>query len=170
MRDGFSHYSFGRRLLHPHWHSGVGRVGAAMTHSERQSISPRTLSDEAKAARRVTLWAMDHYRIANGDALYQEIYSELRRHRLRAEVGDDRERLGAAAIAFVKWALREGAWQGCDLDGGAMQDKAEELGLIVKEPYDPEKHGPNDIDAEPGDDWYVFAPAIRQAGKESKNG
>ncbi len=58
---------------------------------------------------------------------------------------------------FVAWALREGAWSGGDLNGGDIQDIAEQNGLIRKVPYDPDAHGPNDVDAEPGDDWYVLA-------------
>lgn len=68
---------------------------------------------------------------------------------------------GAAASAkFVKWALQEGTWEGCDLDGYDIQKKATELGLIVRVPYDPEKHGESEYDIEPGDDWYVLADNI----------
>src|SRR4051812_13229803 len=30
---------------------------------------------------------------------------------------------------FFRWAMREGPWEGGDLDGGSIQDKAESLGL-----------------------------------------
>lgn len=66
---------------------------------------------------------------------------------------------------FLRWAVREGAWEGNDLDGAAVQEKAQALGLIVKEAYDPEKHGEPVVDfveVEPGDDWFVFAPGISQ--------
>jgi len=33
--------------------------------------------------------------------------------------------------AFAKWALQEGVWEGCELDGSDIQDKAVELGLLV---------------------------------------
>jgi hypothetical protein len=59
----------------------------------------------------------------------------------------------------------EGPFDGCDLDGGSVQDKAEALGLIVKEPYDPAKHGDNDCDIEPGQDWFVFAPGLKSKGR-----
>jgi len=45
---------------------------------------------------------------------------------------------------FVKWALDTGPFDGCELDGGDVQAKAEELGLIV-----PAEHRP---------DWWVFSP------------
>lgn len=77
--------------------------------------------------------------------------------RIAAQQDGGRE---SAAVAFVKWALQEGSWQGADLDGGSVQDKAESLGLIVKTQYDPEKHGPHDY-AEPGYDWYVFSDLLR---------
>jgi hypothetical protein len=56
---------------------------------------------------------------------------------------------------FAKWCLKE-SWDGCGLDGGEVQDKAVSLGIIKQVPYDPDKHGPNNWDAEPGDPWYVL--------------
>jgi len=35
---------------------------------------------------------------------------------------------------FVDYILQEGSWQGCDIDGGDAQDKAEQLGLIELRP------------------------------------
>ena len=64
---------------------------------------------------------------------------------------------------FVRWAMQEGAWDGCDLDGGSIQEKALELGLIVQTTYDPEKHGDADYCPEPGDEWYELAPEIQSA-------
>ena len=62
---------------------------------------------------------------------------------------------------FFKWAMREGPWQGCDLDGASVQDKAQTLGLIIKVPFDPERHeDKSGVDPAPGDDWFVFAPGI----------
>ncbi len=66
---------------------------------------------------------------------------------------------------FFRWAMTEGPWDGCDLDGGDVQEKACKLGLIIKTKYDPAKHGEppaafDFCDIEPGDDWYVIAPGI----------
>lgn len=58
------------------------------------------------------------------------------------------------AAQFVMWAMMDGSWQGNDIDGGAAQDKAVELGLIVETKYDPAIHGENG-DFEAGDSWYV---------------
>lgn len=64
-------------------------------------------------------------------------------------------------VEFFKWAMREGPWEGGDLDGGSVQNKAESLGLIVKTQYDAAKHGPaSDWMFEDGDDYYVFAPEL----------
>lgn len=63
---------------------------------------------------------------------------------------------------FAKWAIREGAFQAADLDGLSIQEKAHELGLIVKTTYDPEKHGPSDC-ADEGDEWFVFSDALSSA-------
>jgi len=60
---------------------------------------------------------------------------------------------------FARWVLHEIAWSSCDVDGGDVQDKAANLGLIIKTEYDPKKHGESDW-CEPGDDWYVFGPLI----------
>jgi len=39
--------------------------------------------------------------------------------------------LQAKLIEFAKWAIREHRDELCDLDGGSIQDKLEELGLLV---------------------------------------
>ena len=62
----------------------------------------------------------------------------------------------APLAEFARWAIEKGCFDGCDLDGGSIQDKAENLGIIVRTQYDPEKHGDSG-EAEPGDDWFVFA-------------
>lgn len=59
---------------------------------------------------------------------------------------------------FAKWVIRKGWLEGCNLDCLDVQDKAIELGLVVLVKYDPDVHGSNDVDAEPGDDWYVLDP------------
>lgn len=64
-----------------------------------------------------------------------------------------------ALVEFFRWAMREGPWDGGDLDGGSVQDKAESLGLIVKTQYDAEKHGVQS-DFERGDDWFEYAPGL----------
>lgn len=78
------------------------------------------------------------------------------------ERGDALEAENARLKEFLRWAMREGPWRGNDLDGGSVQTKAEALGLIVKVPYHPDKHGPTDEDVEPGDDWYALAPGIAE--------
>lgn len=76
-----------------------------------------------------------------------------------------------ALLAFFQWAMREGPWDGGDLDGASIQDKAESLGLIVKTQYDAEKHGVQS-DFEHGDDWFEYAPQLRadvgQVGSSGK--
>ncbi len=70
--------------------------------------------------------------------------------------------LNSQLAEFFTWAMREGPWDGGDLDGGSVQDKAESLGLIVKTQYDPEKHGMQ-CDFEKGDDYFEFAPDLLAA-------
>jgi hypothetical protein len=52
---------------------------------------------------------------------------------------------------FSRWCVQDGPFCGCDLDGGSVQAKASEYGIIQREPYDPAKHGDNDVGADPGD-------------------
>jgi hypothetical protein len=70
----------------------------------------------------------------------------------------------ARALAeFLKWALEDGAWQGLDLDGGDIEIKAGDLGLLIVVPYDPAVHGDGgfEFDIEPGDDWYELKDEVK---------
>jgi len=58
--------------------------------------------------------------------------------------------------AFARWIITE-TFQG-SIDGFTVQDKAEEMGLLQETKYDPELHGPNDVDAVKGDAWFVLHP------------
>lgn len=64
---------------------------------------------------------------------------------------------------FAKWCITEGCFEGCDLDGGEVQDNAVKLGIIHEVAYDPEKHGTKNVDAEPGDQWFVFTDEFNAA-------
>lgn len=71
----------------------------------------------------------------------------------------------AALKEFFRWAMQNGPWGGNDLDGADVQERALKLGLIVREPYDPEKHGEpgaafDYCEINPGDEWFVLAPGI----------
>ena len=78
----------------------------------------------------------------------------------------------AALLTFFQWAMQEGPWEGGNLDGGTVQDKAESLGLIVSVPYDPDKHGAyNDCGCDAGDPWFEFAPGLcRAVGQQPERG
>lgn len=82
----------------------------------------------------------------------------------RHPVIDDTLRLPSdmtdATKKFTEWAIRA-SWEGGTLDGGDIQDKAVELGLLVEVTYDPDEHGPNDCDAEKGDPWYVLSDELK---------
>lgn len=67
---------------------------------------------------------------------------------------------------FAEWVLIEGAFHGHDLEGGLIQDKAQELGLLTETIYDPEVHGESEFDTEAGDPWYVFSDALQAALKD----
>ena len=76
-----------------------------------------------------------------------------------AKVGE-REQTAASLSEFFSWATQV-AFDGCDLEGSDIQDKAHELGLLTLTAYDPDVHGPSNCDAEPGADWYVISDAVR---------
>jgi hypothetical protein len=61
---------------------------------------------------------------------------------------------------FARWVIQESCFDGCDIDGGSVQDKAVELGLLVEELYDPVKH-PNVEDVEEGDGVFVFTELMK---------
>lgn len=70
---------------------------------------------------------------------------------------------------FLAWAMKEGPFDGCDLAGDSVQDKAEELGLIIKVAYDPARHG-NRIEAWEGCDWFEVAPEVAAMLAAANNG
>jgi hypothetical protein len=57
---------------------------------------------------------------------------------------------------FARWIITETFKGG--IDEFDVQAKAEELGLLQEVKYDPELHGPNDVDAVKGDPWFVISP------------
>jgi hypothetical protein len=63
---------------------------------------------------------------------------------------------------FVKWVIEDGPFNGCHLDGGCVQDKAVECGLLVETKYDPALHGECEY-CEPGDTWFVFSDEFNAA-------
>ncbi len=68
----------------------------------------------------------------------------------------------ARALAeFLKWCM-ENAWTCCELDGADVHDKAEALGLLKIEPYDPEAHGESEFDIEPGDEWNSLSDDVKE--------
>lgn len=64
---------------------------------------------------------------------------------------------------FVKWVIHDGCFDGCDLDGGDIQDRAIKAGILVEEKYDPNKHGPNEYDIAPGEEFYVLSDEFKSA-------
>lgn len=55
--------------------------------------------------------------------------------------------------AFALWCIETGPWEGRDLDGGEVQKKATELGLMREIEYEPKVHGESD-GAVAGDIWF----------------
>lgn len=63
---------------------------------------------------------------------------------------------------FVGLAF-DASFDGCDLDGGTIQDFGVRCGLLVNVEFDPEKHDDGGIGLEPGDDFFEYAPDFRTA-------
>lgn len=61
--------------------------------------------------------------------------------------------------AFCREIIQSLAFDGGD-GGDVVQDLAVKHGLLIETEYDPDKHGPNDVDAEAGEQWYVFSPLL----------
>lgn len=66
-----------------------------------------------------------------------------------------------AALAEFFNCCTESAWDGSGIDGSDVQEWGVDLGLLTKTQYDPEKHGLNDYDVAPGEDWYVFSDWLK---------
>lgn len=64
-----------------------------------------------------------------------------------------------ALIKFAENAFLV-SWDGCDLDGGEIQDMGVALGLLTKSEYDPSIHG-EDFEGEPGDTYYTYSDAFK---------
>ncbi len=61
--------------------------------------------------------------------------------------------------SFARRIIGTSAFEGNDLDGSYVQMLAENRELITRCIYDPERHGPSEY-AEPGDNFYEFAPIL----------
>ena len=96
--------------------------------------------------------------ITDADRLRAQIPSSTDPSRLEQLARDDERRRLAT---FVCWALRT-AFKGSDLEGAEIQERAQQLGLIVEAEggYDPERHGDDDF-AQPGDPYYELADWIK---------
>lgn len=66
-----------------------------------------------------------------------------------------------ALIRFARDMILE-AFDGCDVDGGTIQDVAEREGLLIRTTYDPAVH--KEVgDVEAGDEWFVVADWMKDA-------
>jgi hypothetical protein len=77
----------------------------------------------------------------------------------------------SALKAFARWAIKETAWVGCDLDGGAVQDEALKLGIIeertaTKDNFAEWKYCEDVVIGEP---FYVFADWIKKVPAKNKS-
>jgi hypothetical protein len=73
--------------------------------------------------------------------------------------------VGTKALEFVV-----DVWDsGLDMDEFEMQDRLEELGLLVREKFNPAKHrGAGSEYVEPGEPWYMINPGIKVVLEESQ--
>ncbi|MDV2984190.1 UNVERIFIED_CONTAM: hypothetical protein Q9R58_07735 [Methylobacteriaceae bacterium AG10] len=86
--------------------------------------------------------------------------AELDRHATEIAAFQSREGLIAFACEIIGYAF-----DGMDADGADIQALALTHGLLIKESYDPKRHGPS-MEAEPGDDWYTLAGPLALAEQE----
>ena len=143
--------------------SGGGELVGAL----RDALTPfAALADikggtpAAEKFKALLVYMMEHNKPGDGvDIIYQFTTACLN---ARAALTRASPAVEQPLAEFVRWAISEGPFEGCDLDGGGIQDKAEKLGILIKTKYDPALHGETDI-CEPGDDWLVFAPWVPAA-------
>jgi hypothetical protein len=58
---------------------------------------------------------------------------------------------------FTSWCIRNGPFEGCDLDGASVQEQAVKCGLLIPTKFDPAIHGEPPEHIEAGDPWFVFS-------------
>jgi hypothetical protein len=137
------------------------------------SLMPRSeLRNEAamndrpsKAALRAAE-ALEAMPYPGGSDLSHQDYIEQTALIVDREMGAENERLRMATMKlaeFASWVLDRSLFVGADLCGADVQDKAVECGLLVETTYNPNVHGENDCDAEPGDPWFIFSNEFKAA-------
>lgn len=64
----------------------------------------------------------------------------------------------AQLVQFARWVITSSTFSGLYLDGGDVQAKALELGLLHQEAFDPDKHEVfEEYEGEPGDPILFFS-------------
>lgn len=69
---------------------------------------------------------------------------------------------GMKLVDFAEGMIQD-AFDGRDVEGSDIQERAVACGLIIETTYSYERHGENEVDAEDGDPWYKFSPAFKAA-------
>lgn len=83
------------------------------------------------------------------------------------------EKKGAEAerlAEFARGIIRDSAWQGCDLDGAEVQERALKAGLLRSEKFDPAVHEDVEGYVEPGMDWFLFSGPLAPPRDLSQGG
>lgn len=129
-------------------------------------LSPTALEEAAKAYRDVTFNALtlDECRDAATAAITAYLAQASREGWVMVPA-----RTARSLAMFFAWAMQDGPFDGDDLDGASIQDKAESLGLINATKFDPKKHGDKPW-AAPGDEWFVIADDVQGLLAAAQNG
>jgi hypothetical protein len=65
-------------------------------------------------------------------------------------------------VDFAEGMIQD-AFDGHDVEGSDIQERAVACGLIIETTYSYERHGENEVDPKDGDPWYEFSPAFKAA-------
>jgi len=66
-------------------------------------------------------------------------------------------------VEFARWAIRGSCWEGLGLDGGDVQEKAVELGLIVPCGKDCKAFAAQGCECEEAGQGFAFSPGLEEA-------
>lgn len=81
------------------------------------------------------------------------------------QVGEQMQRQHAAMAAFVNEAI-SACFDGAGLDGAWIQERCEQLGLLIAEQYNPAVHDADETLFEPGETIYVRAAWLATKSEE----
>ena len=156
-RVGTNVVTFAEKILHGDQEHREWLLESAVAFARGEPIPEirgGKLSEEQVQEQFKQLWREGNPFFEAARTATDERLSELK-HRVRAL--EKHQDLCLKGLRFVVEIWNSGL----DMDEFEMQDKLEELGLLIREDFDPARHeGAGSEYMEPGDPWYMISPDV----------